>query len=65
MISTTLRTLLDALYQAGMQVEYLRTVYHDPGRTADVVVHVALELQLLAESVHDEIRALERHGDTA
>lgn len=59
----TLRTLLGAIQQAGLQAEYLRLLYNQPGATGELIEGVSMELNLLYEKVHDEIRTLDRWGD--
>jgi len=50
----TLRTLLEALYQAGMQAVALSLTH--TGRTADVVEEIQRELQRCAEVLDSEIK---------
>jgi hypothetical protein len=56
----TLKTALDALYKAGMQIEFLRLEYHEPGRTQDVLDNISLELQHCCQNLDGEIKALAR-----
>jgi hypothetical protein len=60
--SPNLKSLLESLYQAGLQAEYIRATL-PAGRTRELMENVAHEIQLCAEGVDDEIKVLRRHGE--